>query len=475
MNREVSVHHKNENIANPKAWSGKKVVVVGLGKTGRALVRFFKENGAQVIVSDNGLSDQLKEGIDEIRELGCELELGRHTLNTFLETDCVVVSPGVPLDIPELVAAREKGIPVIGELEVAAPLAISPIIAISGTNGKTTTTELVSQMFKAGGKRVFTGGNIGNPFIEFVAHPKKVDFIILEVSSFQLDTAPGFHPHIAVLLNVTQDHLDRYPSFDQYKQSKLSIFRNQSHSDFAVINGDDPQLSRDFGFAARTFFFSLRNSSANAFPDDGQKRIICQGITLRNRDGKTGEKGVSFNFQSTRLVGAHNLENMLAASLVAYCCGIKSTAIQGTINHFPGLPHRLQFVREWKKVKFYNDSKGTNVGAVMRALESFSKPVVLLAGGRDKKGSYEPLIPLIKKQVKALILFGESRNRIANCLGDFTNTWLVEGLEQALNVAAYICKPGDVVLLSPACASFDQYKDYKERGEHFEKLVKALV
>lgn len=457
-----------------KSYRDKNIVVVGLGKTGLALARFFRSIEARVTVSDSDIADNLGPRLSEAKELGCNVEVGGHKRETFTGADLVVLSPGVPDDLEVLREARSRGIPVIGELEVAAKLVSVPIIAVTGTNGKTTTTELICAIMEREGKRFFKGGNIGTPLIEFVMNKQNVEYVVLEVSSFQLDTAPGFHPHISVVLNITEDHLDRYLTLEEYRQSKISIFKNQDTEDYAIINADDPLLPKDFGITAHTLLFSKENPKAHAFLDKRQEIIVCKGDFYKSGEGKVGEKGAVFNFRNTKLVGVHNLENMLAAALVAFSCGIAPRAIQETINNFPGLPHRLQFVREWKKVKFYNDSKATNVGAVVKALESFSGPVVLLAGGREKGGSYDSLIPLVKEKVRALILFGESRRHIADHLGDLTNTWLVENLEEAVRVATSICKPGDVVLLSPACASFDQYRNYEERGKHFESLVRSL-
>ncbi len=452
----------------------KRIVVVGLGKTGLALARFFRKQSARVTISDSDTEENLGEKAALVKELGCKLETEGHSADTFLEADLVVLSPGVPENLDVLKRARDAGIPVVGELEIAASLVSAPIIAVTGTNGKTTTTELICAIMEKEGKRFFKGGNIGTPLIEFVMSGEQVDYVVLEVSSFQLDTAPSFHPKISVLLNITEDHLDRYGTLEEYRRSKVSIFKNQGQSDYAVINADDPLLPKDFGITAHTLLFSKENPKAHAFLDKKQEVMICKGDFYKDGEGKVGEKGAVFNFRNTKLIGIHNLENMLAASLVAFCCGVSSKSIQETINSFPGLPHRIQFVREWNRVKFYNDSKATNVGAVVKALESFAGPVVLLAGGRDKGGKYDPLIPLIKEKVRALILFGEARRRIAKYLGDLTNTWLVENLEEAVRVATSISKPGDVVLLSPACASFDQYRNYQERGMHFEALIKSL-
>ncbi len=473
MLRDVGTDNTRKKIPDHN-YRDKHVVIVGLGKTGLALAKFFKSRGARVTVSDSDAEENLRDNLSVVKELGCNVEVGGHTPGTFLSADLVVVSPGVPDNLDILNQARDSGIPVVGELEIASPHISAPVIAITGTNGKTTTTELVCAIMEREGKRFFKGGNIGTPLTEFVMSSERVDYVVLEVSSFQLDTAPGFHPRISVLLNITEDHLDRYSSLEEYRRSKVSIFRNQDTSDFAIINADDPLLPKDFGIAAHTLLFSKENPKAHAFLDKRQEVMICRGDFFKAGEGKVGEKGAVFNFRNTKLVGVHNLENMLAASLVAFCCGISRKAIQETINSFRGLPHRLQFIREWNKVKFYNDSKATNVGAVVKALESFPGPVVLLAGGRDKGGSYDPLVPIVKEKVRALILFGEARRRIARYLGDLTNTWLVKNLDEAVRVAVTISKPGDVVLLSPACASFDQYKNYKERGLEFERLVRSL-
>jgi UDP-N-acetylmuramoylalanine--D-glutamate ligase len=438
----------------------KKVLVVGLAKSGLATAEFLVTKGAQVTVTDHLPASELESTADHAKGLGCSLALGGHPQEVFTQADLIVVSPGVPLELPELKEARLRSIPIIGELELASRFLQLPVVAISGTNGKTTTTALVGDMLKYSGKRVFVGGNIGNPLISLFKEKEPFELAVLEVSSFQLDSMKTFHPQVSVLLNISEDHLDRYPSFADYVASKCRLFANQTEEDMAVVPARDPLITVRCTIRSRQLNFSLTKNSAHAYLD--ADRLICRVMPGPLR---------RYDLHRWRLPGKHNQQNLLAGVLAATTMGAKPEAIQKTIDTFEPLPHRMQLVHQWRGIRFYDDSKGTNVDSVVRSLESFSSPIILIAGGRDKEGSYDPLISLVRQRVKMLVLLGEARFRLAKALGNLSCTVVVEGMDEALQVALGAAVAGDVVLLSPACSSFDQYEDYKARGDHFRNLV----
>jgi UDP-N-acetylmuramoylalanine--D-glutamate ligase len=438
----------------------KKVLVVGLAKSGLATAEFLVTKGAQVTVTDHLSASELGSTADYAKGLGCSLALGGHPQEVFTQADLIIVSPGVPLELPELKEARLRSIPIMGELELASRFLQLPVVAISGTNGKTTTTALVGDMLQHSGKRVFVGGNIGNPLISLFKEKEPFELAVLEVSSFQLDSMETFHPQVSVLLNISEDHLDRYPSFADYVASKCRLFANQTEEDTAVVPSRDPLITVRCTIRSRQLNFSLTKNSAHAYLDSD--RLICRVMPGPLR---------RYDLHRWRLPGKHNQQNLLAAVLAATTMGAKPEAIQKTIDTFEPLPHRMQFVHHWRGIRFYDDSKGTNVDSVVRSLESFSSPVILIAGGRDKEGSYDPLVSLVRQRVKMLVLLGEARFRLAKALGNLSCTVVVEGMDEALQVALGAAVAGDVVLLSPACSSFDQYEDYKARGDHFRNLV----
>jgi UDP-N-acetylmuramoylalanine--D-glutamate ligase len=438
----------------------KKVLVVGLAKSGLATAEFLVTKGAQVTATDHLPASELGSTADYAKELGCSLALGGHPQEVFTQADLIVVSPGVPLELPELKEARLRSIPIMGELELASRFLQLPVVAISGTNGKTTTTALVGDMLKHSGKRVFVGGNIGNPLITLFKEKEPFELAVLEVSSFQLDSMETFHPQVSVLLNISEDHLDRYPSFADYVASKCRLFANQTEEDTAVVPSRDPLITVRCTIRSRQLNFSLTKNSAHAYLDSDL--LICRVMPGPLR---------RYDLHRWRLAGKHNQQNLLAAVLAATTMGAKPEAIQKTIDTFEPLPHRMQLVHQWRGIRFYDDSKGTNVDSVVRSLESFSSPVILIAGGRDKEGSYDPLVSLVRQRVKMLVLLGEARFRLAKALGKLSCTVVVEGMDEALQVALGAAVAGDVVLLSPACSSFDQYADYKARGDHFRNLV----
>lgn len=446
----------------------KNILVVGLGKSGRAAAQFAARQKARVTVTDLNVAGNLTDFLPGLKDQGIRLVLGEHPGDIFKQAELIVVSPGVPHTIAPLELARQAGVPILGELEFAARFVREPVVAITGTNGKTTTTALVGDMLEHSGKRVFVGGNIGNPLIDYVAGGGGADLVVLEVSSFQLDTASTFRANVAVLLNISADHLDRYDDFEAYVRSKGRIFRNQTQADTAVINRMDAEIKKLVDACrARVwpFFHTGRNGS---MPDTGAE-ISTDRLVLR-----TGGAPLVLDLQNIPLTGAHNRENIAAAALAALAVGGTAGGIQQAIGQFHGLAHRLETVATVKGVLYVDDSKGTNVDAVSRALESLNQPTVLIMGGRDKGGDYTMLKPQLEKTVKRLVVMGEAAEAIAAQLGAFAPVENAADMAQAVRLAAAAADPGDVVLLSPACSSFDMYDSYAQRGEDFCKQVNAL-
>jgi UDP-N-acetylmuramoylalanine--D-glutamate ligase len=441
--------------------TGKNFLVLGLARTGKACARFLASRGASVAVSDLRPRAELNEELEDLKHLPLRYFLGGEDRHALAGIECVIPSPGVAAENPLLREAAARGIAVLSEIEIAYRFLAAPLVAITGTNGKSTTTTLVGEMLKAGGKRVFVGGNIGAPLIGFVSGPW--EWGVVEISSFQLEWVEQFRPRIAVLLNLTEDHLDRYPDFVAYCRTKERIFAAQREDDIAVLNRDDPRV-----WALREH---LRARVVSFGFDPVKEGVYAFGDAMMWRDGSSEEK---FSLARVKIHGVHNMENMMAAIATAKTVGISQAAIQRALEEFPGLDHRLEFVRERNGVRFYNDSKGTNVGAVVKSLASFSAPVLLLAGGVDKGGSYEALRGPVKQKVRRLILFGAARQIIGNALGDLTETVVVDDLAAAVRDAAEHSAPGDVVLFSPACSSFDMFRNYAERGKAFKALVQAL-
>jgi len=442
----------------------KKVLVVGLARTGIATAKFLKAKGSLVTATEVMPKEEMKEAVEELKGMDIATEWGGHRKETFLKQEMIVVSPGVDLNIEPIQKAIQQGVQVISEIELAYHFIHVPIIAVTGTNGKTTTTLLIGEMLKEDGRRVGVGGNVGEPLILFADGEGRWEVLVVEISSFQLEAIEDFRPQISVLLNITEDHLDRYRSYDDYIGAKMRIFANQNSGDLAVLNSDDPIVMR-FGerIKARKVLFSLKGKL-----DEG---AFSNGRTISLRRAGNEEK---YSLAKTPLKGVHNVENMMAALTAARIFGCSKKAIQGALNRFKGLEHRLEFVREMGGVRFYNDSKGTNVGSVVKSLQSFSEPVILIAGGKDKNGDLGPLEGLIRKRVKHLILIGEAKERMNRELGGLTDTVIVKTMEEAVLIAHRKAKAGEVVLLSPACSSFDMFKDYKERGKIFKEAVKRL-
>jgi len=445
--------------------SGRRVMVIGLGKTGVATARFLAERGSHVLIADEKPASELGDAIRALGDLNVELELGKNDPHILSHIDIVVPSPGVPPFNYLLAGAREKEIPILSEIELAYRFIRKPIIAITGTNGKTTTTKLIGHMLLQSGKKTFMGGNIGNPLIDFVNGKQEEDYLVLEISSFQLLWTHLFRPQISVLLNISNDHLDYHKTFQEYRAAKEMLFANQAEGDLAVLNAGDPYS----GDLSKKIMAGVKYFSSSSTLEEG---IFIDDTALRYRDHKGRDE--EYALENIRLRGKHNLENIMASILVSRQCGCPPDRIKKTLEVFEGLPHRIEFVGERDGVEFYNDSKGTNIDAVKRALEAFSRPVILLLGGRNKGGDFKVLSHLIRERVKELVLFGEARKEISELVGGIVKTKIAEKLGESTYLAWKDSSAGDVVLLSPGCASFDEFANYEERGSFFKDLVRGI-
>ncbi len=444
---------------------GKRVLVVGLGKSGVASALFLEKHGARVAVSDAKSEEQLREEIPVLLDHGISVETGQHGGRTFRDQDLIVVSPGVPYDVPQLVQARAMGIPVIGEVELAARFLKGKIVAITGSNGKTTTTTLAGEIISAGGAKALVGGNIGTPAISFVESSTDDTWVVLEISSFQLETIETFHPKIAVVLNVTPDHLDRHYTFENYAAAKTRIFENQNAQDFAVLNADnEPCVAMAAKAVAAVYWFSrLREIERGAFVRN--ERIFW-------RDSKKEREIMPVSDIS--LKGSHNLENVLAGVCVGMLVGIEPAKMRVAIAGFKAVEHRLEYLATVRGVEYYNDSKATNVDATIKALESFPGRIHLILGGKDKGSDYSVLNPLLEERVKRVYTVGAAAAKIESQVRG-TEVVSAGTLEAAVRRASEAATPGDVVLLAPACASFDQFDSYEHRGRAFKELVRQLA
>lgn len=445
--------------------TGKKVLVVGLGRSGEASALFLQKKGALVRLTEAADNPELKKKKEALEASGIEVELGRHSEKFIASVDLVVTSPGVAPKIPLLLYAIKNKVPVWSEMELAYRFCPVPILAVTGTNGKSTAVTLLFDILKAAGKKVVLAGNIGTPFISIVEELTPKDAVVLEVSSFQLEWVEKFRPKIAVLLNVTADHLDRYPDFESYLAAKERLFENQNAEDAAIINYDDP-ICRKIAqkIKSRIYYYSRL---------DPDKKFFTDGKTVFLPDGKP-----LLEFPKSLLLGGHNHENMTAVCAVAHLFGIGPNAMAEGIRNFQPLKHRLELVAEKNGVKYIDDSKATNVDSTLRALQAFpekEKHLILILGGKDKGGSYLPLKPEIEKKVKALILLGEATDRIAEELRGLCEIQKMNNLPECVRSAKALATAGDVVLLSPACSSFDMFKSYGERGDTFKKAVLAAL
>jgi len=445
--------------------NGKRVLVVGLGKSGVASALFLKKHGAVVSVSDTKSGDELRNEIPVLLDNGITVETGGHGDRTFRGQDLIVVSPGVPVDAPPLVQARSLGEIVIGEVELAAQFLPGPIVAITGSNGKTTTTTLAGEIMTAGGFPTLVGGNIGTPAISLAERAKPETVIVLEISSFQLETIQSFRPKVSVVLNVTPDHLDRHRTFEIYVDAKARIFENQQGNDFAVLNADDATcVAMAQRTRAQVFWFSRQKEvEQGAWVRDGN-------IVFRDAKGQREILQVS----EIPLKGAHNLENVLAAVCTGMLMGCEPERIREAVREFKAVEHRLEFVATIRGVDYYNDSKATNVDATIKALESFPANIHLILGGKDKGSDYTVLNALLRQRVKRVYTIGAAAAKIESQIKG-PEVVHAETLENALRKANALAQPGDVVLLAPACASFDQFKSYEHRGKVFKDMVRLLT
>ncbi len=446
---------------------GKRILVVGAGKSGQAVCEFLVEKKALVSLTDASSSEQIPDVAKALSDRGITLFLGEYPQVTREDYNLLVVSPGVPLTVPPVEQARKAGVPVMGELELAYRFARAPVVAITGTNGKTTTTSLLGQMFQEAGYRTLVAGNIGLPLIQEVEKYSDQDRIVAEVSSFQLETSQTFAPRVSVILNITPDHLDRHGSMEEYVRAKARILAHQGPDDWAVLNYDDP-LTRNLAgnCSAGVLFFSTRH-------------ILESGIFIQEDQIVLRDKGRQLEIaklQTLRIPGAHNLENALAAVGAGYAMGLAPKEIARTLASFAGVAHRLEYVATVNGVRYINDSKGTNPDAAMKALEAYDVPIVLIAGGKNKGVSFTEFAGKIKERVRVLITVGLHGGQIEAAAREqnFDPIYPARDYAEAVQLAHRYARPGEVVLLSPACTSWDMFKNFEERGELFKKLVLEL-
>jgi UDP-N-acetylmuramoylalanine--D-glutamate ligase len=445
-------------------YSGKSIVVAGAGRSGIAAARFLLTCGARVILTDTKNGDALESSLVPLRETaaGSEelvLELGGHRRESFTSCDLVVISPGIPLALPIFEISRKAGIPIVAEVELAYRHLKGKIVGITGSNGKTTTTTLVSELLTGAGLKGHAAGNIGTPLISFVNDSTPEDIYSVELSSFQLESIAAFRPFIGSILNLTPDHMDRYSGFEDYIAAKQRLFMNQERNDFAVLNSDDTRtaaMAKDLH--AQTIGFSrLKISGHGAFVRNDQ-------VIYRSEEGER----ILFPLSAIALKGAHNLENVLAACAMAILAGASPDSLEESIRKFKGVEHRIEFVMECNGVQYFNDSKATNVDAAIKALEAFPGNILLIAGGRDKAGDFTVLKLPVKERVKHLVLLGEAAEKLRKALSGTTNICEVQSMQEAVSLCRQLAQPGDVVLLAPACASFDMFENYEHRGRIFK-------
>ena len=440
---------------------GKHVLVIGLARTGIATARFCAEHGATVTASDAHAESELGADVLSLREEGVKLELGGSAESSLLKQDLVIPSPGVPADAPLLQSARAKGITIWSEIELADRFLDGRLIAITGSNGKTTTTSLLHHILRVAGFSTMVAGNIGTPLISRVALSSADTITVAELSSFQLELVETFHPDIAVLLNLTPDHLDRHKTMEAYTAAKARIFEKQTESDFAVLNADDPATVALAPKRPQVYWFS-------------RKQRVLQGAYLRGEEivfRASKQEEVLLRRQEISLPGAHNLGNVLAAVAAARLEGAAVAAIADAVRTFPGVEHRLEFVAEIGGVRYYNDSKATNVDATVKALEAFPGRIVVILGGKDKGSDYSVLQDALRERSVLALLIGSAAEKIEQQIAGSVAVERAATMERAVEIAGQAARSGDVVLLAPACASFDQFENFEHRGRVFKELV----
>jgi UDP-N-acetylmuramoylalanine--D-glutamate ligase len=458
-------------------FKGKKVLIVGCGNSGVAAAKYLVKQGARVMITDTKQRTELSEPLKELGDLKVEFEFGGHTERSFLGAELIIVSPGVNFQNHSLLQqAKAKGTPVTSEIELAVGELEQPLIAITGTNGKSTLTTMVGEMFKSDSKPAFIGGNLGTPLIEYINQGQPGQVAVCELSSYQLELTEKMVPAVAIFTNIDQDHLDRYGTMDAYIAAKKKLLKVCDRNSWVVLNYDDPVL-REFANEnhGKLIWFTMKNPMTvggdfaekffGAYYDVPTNTIVAK---------VTGKEEI-YTLDKFKLFGEHNKQNLMAAICAARVMGVSQAGIQSCITTFAGLPHRLEFVRKKDGVYFFNDSKATNIQSVQASLAAFKRsPIILIAGGKDKNMEFAPLIPVVQQKVKLLILVGEAKEKINRALGDFAETYLVGTFEEAVLMGFQKSRNGDIVLLSPGCSSQDMFRDFEERGDYFKKLVNQL-
>jgi UDP-N-acetylmuramoylalanine--D-glutamate ligase len=451
-------------MPNPFELRSKRVLVVGLARTGVATALFCAARSAIVTASDTRTENEIGDPLTTLRAAGVHLELGGHRENTFLTQDLIIPSPGVPADAPLLQSARAKRVTVWSEIELAARFLNGRLIGITGSNGKTTTTSLIEHILRNAGFPTVLAGNIGTPLISRVEETSDKSITVAELSSFQLELIETFRPNISVFLNLTPDHLDRHRTLEFYGRAKARIFENQTEADFAVLNADDPATTPYAPTKPQVYWFS-------------RKQRVAQGAFVRENEivfRQAGEEKSVLKLQDIPLAGAHNLENVLAAVAATRLAGADAAAIANGVRSFTGVEHRLEFVAEISGVRYYNDSKATNVDATLKALDAFPGRILILLGGKDKGSDYTLLQKPLREKAILALLIGAAAEKIENQISGSVAIEHAGTIERAVEIASHAAHPGDVVLLAPACASFDQFQNFEHRGRVFKDLVHQL-
>lgn len=463
---EVEINGKGKKmIVNTGILKNKKYTVVGAARSGVSSAEFLVKYGADVVISDVKNKSDIPEIVEKLKPLGVTLDLGGHTEKYFVYADCIVLSPGVPFENPVIKKAVAAGVEVISEIELAYRHTDAVIVGITGSNGKTTTTALTGAILKEAGFKSITCGNIGNSFIGELLNKPDTEYFVIELSSFQLETIESFKPQAGAILNITPDHLDRYAGMEDYAAAKFRIFMNQGKTEYAVLNYDDPLLNIiGKKLQSGVLFFSMREKVDN-------------GLFLKDDKIVFSENGVESDFTPCNILiikGKHNVENFMAAALLAMSVGVKKATVIEAASKFKPVEHRLEFVRELNGVSYFNDSKATNVDATIKALESFDGKLILILGGKDKGSDYTVLKSLLLSKVDYLIVTGAASEKIAGQLGETVPHIVEKKFDDAVKTAMEIAEPGNIVLLAPACASFDQFKNFEERGRRFKELVNSF-
>ncbi len=452
----------------------KKILIVGLGRTGAALAKFLTKYEAQVTVTDHKSRPELSSQLEQLESYtNLKFELGSHSPKTFLQQDLVILSPGVSSHLKIFEYAKQQGVKITGEFEFVQNFIKEPIVAITGTNGKTTVARLAEEMLKYSGIATWVGGSNEKPMTNYLLEDIKAKVVIAEMSGYMLEHCVNFAPANIVFSNLAENHLDRYRSMEDYVNAKRRVFKNTNQATTSILNADDNavvELARDPAVQrGRIFYFSRKPALEPQIMNIGGAVNIGDEIRVR-----TGPEIETFNIKNIKLRGKHSIENVMAAMLLAREYGATKEAIQKTLEVFVGLKHRLEFVRKVGGVNFFNDSKATNVHAVLRALDCFDENVILIAGGKDTNLNYEPLRNMVRKKVKTMILVGEAKERINRELGDYCETYLIGTFEEAVLIAYQKSRIGDTVLLSPGCSSFDMFDSFEERGDYFKDIVKKF-